>query len=171
MTPAPRHALQAAALLTLTALAAPVAGAQRAGLDSLLVAGNTIRFRTGEPGARMTEAVIVARRGDTLEVRVRAQEGTTPTASERSLAWRTLPRLDARRADATDGNSDGALIGVVLGASIGIAAAKPSSGALDLSPMSNPGLLAVAGGLLGGLVGFMVDASSDGRAWVRITPP
>jgi hypothetical protein len=72
----------------------------------------------------------------------------------------------ARLGTTTRGTSSAA-----VSPSIGIAAAKPSSGALDLSPMTNPGLLAVAGGLLGGLGGVMVDASSDGRAWVRISTP
>jgi hypothetical protein len=171
MQPATRHAIHAAVLLTLIALGAPAVGAQRSRADSLLTVGASVRYRTNDTGSRRTETVIVARRGDTLDVRISARRGTDPTVREQSLDWRTLHRLEARSVSAADGPSEGAFVGFALGASIGAAAAKPSTGSLDFRLSTNPGFLALAGGLLGGLVGFMVDASSDSRPWVSVDQP
>lgn len=168
MRPATRHTMHVAALLTLVAMGATVAGAQPSRADSLLVAGASVRFHTSASAPRRTQAVIVARRGDTLDLRLTARWGANPTVSAQSLDWHTLHRLEARNPSVADGAADGAAIGFILGAAIGAASAKPSEGSLDVRLSTNPGLLALAGGLLGGLVGFMVDAASDNGPWIPI---
>lgn len=168
MRPATRRTMHVAAILTLVALGATAAGAQPSRADSLLVAGASVRFRASESAPRQTQAVIIARRGDTLDLRITARWGANPTVSAQSLDWRTLYRLEARNLSEADGAGDGAAIGFILGVAIGAASSKPSAGSLDMRLSTNPGLLALAGGLLGGVVGFMVDAASDYGPWVPI---
>ncbi len=158
-------------LFILIALGAPVVGAQQSRADSLLVAGASVRFRTDKATPRKTEALIVARRGDTLDLRLTTNWGANPTVSTRPLDWRTLHALEARRVSAADGSGDGAAVGFLLGAAIGAASAKSSAGSLDFRLSTNPGLLRLAGGLLGGIVGLMVDSSVEGAPGSRSPRP
>jgi len=169
MQPATRRAFHAAVLFTLIALGAPMVGAQQSRADSLLVAGASVRFRTSETAPRGTEAVIVARRGDTLDLRFTARWGANPAVTERSLDWRTLYGLEARSVSAADGPGGGAVFGFLVGVAIGAASAKPSGGSPDFSLSKNPGIF--VRGVVGGLIGFALDAASENGSWVPINQP
>lgn len=157
---------------TLSLLAHPLL-AQDAAADSLLVPGALVRIWEGAANGYVLSAQVVERRGDSLVVKRDAitSGGVMVQRPEtRTLAWRTLTRLDVRGARVKDSPIEGGVIGLFVGMILGSFAGSSTSSDVDLSSASGSSLGPMLFGGLGLLIGLGIDAAKDNSPWVTVVP-
>ena len=166
------HALRRfVVVVLLSALCAPTALAQGADANALLVEGATIRFAPNAGATQSVQAVILARRGDSLDLRIGSSWGAEAGRVQRTVDWRTLHRLEARDHARQDSKVEGAMLGALVGAMIGALADGSGSGGADLTSANDPGIGIIVLGILGFLIGLGMDAGTDSSPWVAVSPP
>jgi len=157
-------------LLAACTFARPLA-AQQPDAESRLVPGALVRIWDGAATATPTPMQVVERRGDTLVVKrdaITSNGVMVQRAESRTLAWRTLPRLDVRGEKVKDSPLEGGIIGLFIGVVIGSLAGESSSGDIQLDSASDGSLGPLLFGGLGLLIGLGIDAAKDNTPWITV---
>jgi len=146
-------------------------GAQAHEAERLLHPGALVRLWEDGTTTSGLNMQVVERRGDSLVVRRNAitSGGVMIQRPEtRTVAWRTLRRLDVRGDRVKDSVIEGGVIGLFIGVVIGSLAGGSSSGDIDLDSASDGSLGLLLFGGLGLLIGLGVDAAKDNTPWITV---
>jgi len=149
------------AVIAMAALPGMVA-AQAVDGAALLRPGAMVRIWEGSASGQSVEMTVVERRGDSLDVKrdaITSNGVMVQRAERRTLAWRSLVRLDVRGERVKDSPFEGAVIGAFLGVIIGSLAGTESSGDISLDSASGGSLGPLLFGGLGLLLGLGIDAA------------
>jgi hypothetical protein len=159
-------------VLMLAGAAVRALPAQQVEDEARLVAGALVRLWEGTTTGPGTQMQVVERRGDSLVVKRDAltSNGVMVQRAElRTVAWRTLSRLDVRGDKVKDSPLEGGILGMTIGVVIGsLLGESTASGDIQLDSASDGSLGPLLFGGLGLLIGLGIDAAKDNTPWITL---
>ncbi len=160
-------------LVTLIAVTYPLtSGAQDPAAVARLQPGALVRIWEGSATGAATQMQVVERRGDSLTVKrdaITSNGVMVQRAELRTLAWRTLPRLEVRGEKVKDSPLEGGILGLFIGVVIGSLIGESSAqGDVQLDSASDGSLGPLLFGGLGLLIGLGIDAAKDNTPWITV---